>query len=121
MSHTMNIKLELCDQEAVKAAAERLGIRVDSETKTHAIYMTTKSGKAIFFNNWKFPAVLQEDGSIAYDNYNGAWGNIDRLNEFVAYYGLEKAKIEARKKGYSVIEGLNEETKELELTICVEE
>jgi hypothetical protein len=41
---------------------------------------------------------------VSYDNYQGHWGEQSRLNQFLQAYAVEKAKIEARKKGHSVSE-----------------
>lgn len=55
--------------------------------------------------DWVFPVVCDLDaGVIRYDNYSGAWGDLAYLDRFVQTYCIEKATLEARKKGYSVIE-----------------
>lgn len=115
MSHTMNINIEIKDKAALLAACERLGLKV--EEGTFNLYSSTEEGIGVFLEGWKYPIVIKKDGSVSYDNYNGSWGKIDELNKLKAYYGLEKAKIEARKQGYSVYESFNEATKEIELKI----
>ena len=117
MSHTMNINIELHDRAALEAACQRLGLTLVEGR--HKLYSTTEKGLAIHLQGWKYPIVVKEDGTVSYDNYNGSWGKIEELNKLRAYYGLEKAKIEARKKGYSVYEHYNTSTQELELKIRV--
>ena len=73
----------------------------------------------IKFADWKYPVVVKDNGTVAYDNYNGSWGDIARLNELKAYYGLEKAKIEARRAGRSVYESVDEQTNDLVLRISI--
>ncbi len=41
---------------------------------------------------------------LCYDNYNGRWGDQQHLDFFLQIYAVEKAKLEARKQGYSAIE-----------------
>ena len=41
-----------------------------------------------------------QTGQLQYDNYNGHWGEQKYLNSFLQGYAVEKAKIEARKKGH---------------------
>jgi hypothetical protein len=118
MSHTMNIQLELHDKDALLAACQRLGLQVTEGR--HKLYSSTEEGLGVFLPGWKYPVVIKQDGSVAYDDYNGRWGNINELNKLKAYYGLEKAKAEARKKGYSVYETYNNHTQELELRIRME-
>lgn len=115
MSHTMNIQIELHDRAALEAACQRLGLEMVEGS--HRLYQTTEEGIGVFLPGWKYPVVVKADGTIAYDNYNGSWGDIRELNKLRAFYGLEKAKIEARKKGYSVYETFNNRTQEIELRI----
>lgn len=117
MSHTMNIAIELHDKDALLSACQRLGLTV-AEGR-HNLYQTTEEGLGIYLPGWKYPAVVKSDGTVAIDNYNGAWGNINELNRLRAYYGIEKAKAEARKRGYSIYESFNNRTQELELRIQV--
>jgi hypothetical protein len=41
---------------------------------------------------------------LKYDNYQGNWGRQEELNKFLQAYAVEKARIEARKKGHRVTE-----------------
>lgn len=118
MSHTMNIQIELHDRAALEAACQRLGLTI--KEGRHRLYQTTEEGLAVHLAGWKYPIVTKSDGTISYDNYEGRWGDIQELNKLRAFYGLEKAKIEARKNGYSFYEHFNEKTQELELRIKVE-
>lgn len=53
----------------------------------------------------RYPVVADVNtGKLAYDNYNGRWGEQKQLDRFLQGYAVEKAKMEARKKGHSVIE-----------------
>jgi hypothetical protein len=40
-----------------------------------------------------------ETGEIRYDNYGGRWGEQQHLDRFLQMYAVEKAKIEARRRG----------------------
>ena len=117
MSHTMNIQLELHNRDALLAACQRLGLTMTEGR--HTIHSTIEEGIAVRLPGWRYPAIVKNDGSVAIDNFNGSWGRIEELNKLKAYYGLEKAKAEARKKGYSVCETYNDRTQEIELRIQV--
>ena len=105
MSHTMNIETEMRDLAVLKATCKKLGLEISNGE--HGLYNSTETGLAVKLPGWKYPAVVKADGKIAYDNYGGSWGKQSELGKLTAHYGIEKAKIEARKKGYSVIEGRN--------------
>ena len=41
---------------------------------------------------------------IKFDNFGGSWGDQVQLDQFLQAYAAEKAKLEARKRGHSVLE-----------------
>jgi len=45
-------------------------------------------------------------GRIRYDNYGGAWGEQAQFDRLLQMYAVEKARIEARKRGHAVAEHL---------------
>ena len=98
MSHTMNIKLNLTDNEALKKACTRLSITQD--VGRFNLFGSVEEGTAVRLDGWRYPVVVKADGSVAYDNYNGRWGDIEKLHELEATYGFEKAKSESILKGY---------------------
>ncbi|EMB13653.1 hypothetical protein RE6C_05599 [Rhodopirellula europaea 6C] len=55
--------------------------------------------------DWRYPVVFDlSTGETRFDNYQGYWGNQQHLNDFLQAYAVEKTKLEARRKGYSVTE-----------------
>lgn len=104
MSHIVEIKTEIRDEAAVKAACTRLQIPTP-EHKTVRLFNATATGLCIQLPGWSYPVVANlATGQLQYDNYNGHWGEQKHLNSFLQAYAVEKAKIEARKKGHSVSE-----------------
>lgn len=64
-----------------------------------------KRGLLVHLKDWEFPIVCDlPTGQGEYDNFEGNWGDRKRLDEFLQAYAVEKATLEARKKGQSVIE-----------------
>jgi hypothetical protein len=104
LSHIVEIKTEIRDEAAVKAACARLQIPTP-EHKTVRLFNATATGLCIQLPGWSYPVVANlTTGQLQYDNYQGHWGEQARLNTFLQAYAVEKAKIEARKKGHSVSE-----------------
>ncbi len=104
MSHVVEIKTEIRDEAAVKAACTRLQLPTP-EHKTVRLFNATATGLCIQLPGWSYPVVANlTTGQLQYDNYQGHWGEQARLNTFLQAYAVEKAKIEARKKGHSVSE-----------------
>ncbi len=104
MSHIVEIKTEVRDEAAVKAACTRLQIPTP-EHKTVRLFSATATGLCVQLPGWSYPVVANlATGQLRYDNYQGHWGEQKHLNSFLQGYAVEKAKIEARKKGHSISE-----------------
>ena len=71
----------------------------------HRLYSGEVEGLAVQLREWHYPAVCRiETGEVVYDNFGGRWGEQGELDLFMQAYAVEKAKIEARKKGHSCSE-----------------
>ncbi len=104
MSHIVEIKTEIRHEAAVKAACTRLQLPTP-EHKTVRLFNATATGLCVQLPGWSYPVVANlTTGQLSYDNYNGHWGEQKHLNSFLQAYAVEKAKIEARKKGHAVSE-----------------
>jgi hypothetical protein len=104
MSHVVEIKTEIRDEQAVKAACVRLQLPTP-EHKTIRLFNATATGLCVQLPGWSYPVVANlATGQLQYDNYQGHWGEQSRLNQFQQAYAVEKARIEARKKGHAVSE-----------------
>ena len=104
MSHVVQIKTQVRDAAAVRAGCVRLGLDepVDGEVR---LFAETVTGLAVRLKDWRYPVVFNiATGESKFDNYQGQWGHQCRLDEFLQAYAVEKTKIEARRKGYSVAE-----------------
>jgi len=104
LSHVVTIKTEVRDHVAVSAACRRLELpppRVGSAQ----LFSGQVSGLIVRLPDWAYPVVVDtSSGQVHYDNFNGAWGDQAQLDRFLQVYAVEKARIEARKKGHQVSE-----------------
>jgi hypothetical protein len=104
LSHIVEIKTEIRDEQAVKAACVRLQLPTP-EHKTVRLFNATATGLCVQLPGWSYPVVANlATGQLQYDNYQGHWGEQKHLNSFLQAYAVEKARIEARKKGHAVSE-----------------
>ena len=104
ISHIVQIKTQIRDAEAARAACRRLGIS-EPVQKTVKMFDGSVTGLAVDLPGWRYPVVCDTaSGQIQFDNYNGRWGEQRELDRFLQAYAVEKAKIEARRKGYGVVE-----------------
>lgn len=104
MSHTVHIQTQVRDVEAVRAACGRLGLPPPISGESQ-LFSEKVTGLGVQLPGWKYPAVCQLDsGAIKVDTFDGRWGDPVQLERFLQAYAVERARIEARKKGYSVTE-----------------
>lgn len=104
MSHIVEIKTEVRDEAAVQSACSRLHLPRATRGRFQ-LYSSEETGLGIELPHWKYPVVANTaSGQLRYDNYGGRWGSQEFLDQFLQMYAVEKAKIEARRKGHSVFE-----------------
>jgi len=104
LSHTVTIKTEIRDAAAVRAACERLKLPAPVQGKTK-LFSSEVEGLAVKLPDWVYPVVADlPSGKLAYDNFNGRWGDQKELDKLIQAYAVEKCRIEARKKGHLVTE-----------------
>jgi hypothetical protein len=105
MSHIVTIETKIHDPVAVAAACSRLNLAAPVHGKARLFADDEAEGLLIPLPGWRFPAVIDiVTGVVRYDNFGGAWGEQAQLDKFVQAYAVEKCRLEARKKGYSVSE-----------------
>ncbi|PQO41789.1 DUF1257 domain-containing protein [Blastopirellula marina] len=104
MSHTVQIKTEIRDLVALRQACQRLSLNAPV-LETVRLFSTEVKGHAIGLPNWRYPVVCDlPSGEIHFDNYEGRWGDAKEMNRLVQMYGVTKAVLEARTKGYTTTE-----------------
>ena len=104
MSHIVTIKTQVRDAIGVAAACHRLGLPPPQHRQVQ-LFSDAAEGLAVELPGWNYPVVCDlASGQIRFDNYEGRWGDHKDLARVLQTYAAEKAKIEARKKGYSVTE-----------------
>ena len=104
MSHIVTVATEVRDPVAVASACRRLGL-TEPEQGTVKLFETEASGLLVQFPEWLYPCVCElANGTLRYDNYGGSWGDPVQLDRFLQSYAVEKAFLEARKRGHAVTE-----------------
>ena len=104
MSHIVTIATRVHDPAAVAAVCKRLGLAEPVHGKAK-LYSGEAEGLQLQLPGWRYPAVIDAvTGAVHYDNFQNRWGEQQRLDRFLQLYAVEKAKIEARKRGYQVSE-----------------
>ena len=104
MSHIVQIQTEVRDPAAIQAACRRLRLP-EPVHGTAQLFSGEATGLLVKLPDWLYPAVVHvETGQVQFDNYGGAWGRQEHLDRFLQRYAVEKAAIEARRRGHRVTE-----------------
>jgi hypothetical protein len=104
VSHIVTIRTQIRSGAAVEAACRRLNLPPPVAGSTR-LFSGEVTGLAVQLPGWSYPAVCDlTTGQVRYDIYQGAWGDQKELDRFLQSYAIEAARLEARKKGFSVTE-----------------
>ena len=91
MSHIVQIQTEVRDPVAIQAACGRLKLPepVFGETK---LFTSSAVGWAVRLPGWRYPVVCDvATAKVAYDNFEGRWGEQKLLDAFLQGYAVEKS------------------------------
>lgn len=100
MSHLSQIKTAITNEAAICRACQVLELAQPARGE-FAVYNTKAVGLGVNLRDWKYPVVINTDtGELSYDNFNGNWGQQDRLDEFCQRYALEVPRMAAEARGH---------------------
>jgi len=99
MSHTITAKIEFKDTESLTRAVEKLGGNVIGHGE-HGLYETKERGLGFELPGWHYPLVAKSDGTLAYDDFNGQWGNVKDIDTLKCTYTLTAVEREAQSLGW---------------------
>lgn len=104
MSHIVEIRTQVRDPAAMRAACQRLKLDAPRQ-RTVELFSGAITGLAVQLPDWRYPIVCDTaTGTVHFDNFNGAWGDQKELDRFLQSYAIERARLEARKQGYDITE-----------------
>ena len=105
MSHTVTIRTQIRDVHAIQAACHRLKLPQPTQGDVR-LFDRVAQGIGVQLEGWRFPVCIESDGNLLFDNFGGFWGVPEKLDQFQQAYAVEKAKLEARKQGYTCQESV---------------
>jgi hypothetical protein len=104
VSHVVSIQTRVYDPATLAVACARLNLPPPAAGRAH-LFSGEAAGLLVQLPGWQYPVVIDTaDGTVRFDNFEGAWGDPQHLRRLLQVYAVEKAKLEARKKGYAVTE-----------------
>jgi len=102
VSHIVKIALKFKVQQALEHAVNAASKGAESVDEYKFYDGHVASGLGIQFEGWVYKAVIDNDGTMIYDTYNGAWGDQSHMDNFCREYTFEVARLWAMERGYLV-------------------
>ena len=98
MSHRVEMKTCIKDAGLAISSARALKLAHQTGRQRLCLYSdTVEVDLTVTLPNWRYPIGIDiKTGTIHFDNYNGHWGNIDQLDDFVQEYNLQLAEQESQ-------------------------
>jgi hypothetical protein len=101
MSHVATIALEFRDAAALADAVTACGASLNEGPVT--FYDGTRvTGQAVHLPGWRYPIVVDAQGRLFYDHYQGRWGDPRWLDRFRQAYAEAGTARFARTQGYRI-------------------
>lgn len=99
MSHTVTVDVKFKNQEVAVKVAESMGALVLGNG-SHRLYSSSHTGTGIHLRNWQYPIVIDADGKMFYDNFNGRWGDSKDVEAFQEAYARGVIEAECAQLGW---------------------
>lgn len=84
-SHTVKIKVDYRDPDALRSAVLALG-GAWIGAGSHKLFERAETGLGFTLPNWRYPLCATPTGELAYDDYHGSWGNVADLEKLRTAY-----------------------------------
>lgn len=99
MSHTTKIVVQYLSESALRQAVENLSGQWIGQGN-HRLYSEHVQGIGFQLSGWRYPCILQKDGSLAMDIFEGRWGNHADIDKLTGEYALCAATEAAQAQGW---------------------
>ena len=112
MSHFTTIKTQIKDVEAMRSAVNELGLKLIPNTEARGYISNKTKGDYVIRLKGPYDVALNQQPDGTFGLTTDWWdGHVEKevgkdFGRLLQLYGVQKASMEARKKGYSVMRNL---------------
>ena len=118
MSHMAKAKVQFTNSAAIAAAVSQIsGAKLLGQRTVEFFDGQCATGLEIRLPGWAYSIVVQPNGDIQSDNYQGRWGDPATLDRLCAAYAVAAIYQEAQLRGQAVEESIDQETGETVLKV----
>lgn len=105
MSHLATIVRNMKNLSVVERVAQKRHWGFDAAMKERQHFSGTATGASVQLPGWKYPVIIDAEGSLHYDHYNGAWGDPKHLQTLLQDYAVEETLQDLQMAGMSAYLG----------------
>lgn len=87
-SHTASVKVDFTDPDILRRAVEAMQGQWLGKG-SHRLFAGDVCGHGFSLPNWRYPLVLDPNGSLLYDDYGGSWGKVSDIDLLKSAYAIE--------------------------------
>ena len=98
-SHTVKVRVDYRDPRALELACDRLKWKWHGFGK-HELFEAGVTGHGFTPEGWYYPAVLDADGEMHSDTFNGSWGDPAKMDLLKGEYAMATAQLAAKELGW---------------------
>jgi hypothetical protein len=105
-SHTVKVRVEFANAAALAAAVAAVGGEYIGRGEFELFERERGGGRQRFAGlgfrlpGWNYPLIAQAGGELAFDNFNGHWGDVADLDRLRAEYAAAAAELAAAALGW---------------------
>ena len=109
MSHFTTITTQIKDVDALRAAVAEMGLQLIPNSTARGFYQQTLNGEYVIRLKGPYDIAVNQQPDSTYGLTTDWWdGHVEKevgsnFGRLLQLYGVHKATIEARKKGFSVL------------------
>ena len=103
MSHVVSIKTKAKDVDVIRLTCATLSLPEAQHGTVRFYDGRSCTGIKVQLPGWRYPIVIEADGTIRTDSFGGAWGRQSELDAFMRHYGIEATKRAMRLAGRPLV------------------
>lgn len=103
MSHIATVAIKLRDLPLLVEVCGQAGVPCELGAREVRLYSgAVPAAAALHLKGWRYPVAVLADGTVQYDNYDGAWGEKAELDRILRNYAEAVTVRQARRLGMAV-------------------
>ena len=109
MSQLVTLDIKLSNINTIILVCKRLKWNYTEDASQQFYDKSIAHGLKVEIPGWKYPIIIENSGTVRFDNYNGSWGEDSHLGLLKQAYALEGSRALLASQGMSLYETVNDD------------